>query len=550
MTDSIAEPRITSPVGQSGALRLTAIENPSADALQLRYGKTGRIEGWRLGAAGEGYVFDALGRVTGNTNSALGQFNYGYLGDTGQLVKASLRGTPIQHAYGYEANTGDRRLKAIRNPEAARSFSYSNAPDFIINAMTETHQGQSITWEFGYDGIDRLQSAKRNGESYQYRLDAADNLVRISTPEGVRDYGHGAGNRIQKDFYQYDPVGNRVGDERHRYTWDAENRLIKIAYKEAPHKSTEFKYDGRNRRVAVIETDGARKTETRYTWCGDMICQARDAQGRPIAYYFKEGAYRVQGKDKKEYYAKDHLGSIRDVLDEKGNLLARYDYDPYGNIINKPAQQPEFGYAGMHHHTQSGLYLTKYRAYDPQSGRWLSRDPIEEAGGINLYAYVEGNPVSFVDPLGLASCTFTMSTGRLVCTPDNPANSAVDIPVASGNNAATDAEGNPCRNNPNCTAISHRGPIPTGSWQWVPYNPNRGSLGWTGTQNGRVLKPLPGTNTFGRDLFRSHSCGNPFGPGLGPTFCSEGCITGTASDIQRLNVLLDAEPNSTLEVVP
>jgi RHS repeat-associated protein len=54
----------------------------------------------------------------------------------------------------------------------------------------------------------------------------------------------------------------------------------------------------------------------------------------------------------------------------------------------------------MQFHAPSGLYLTKYRAYEPQSGRWLSRDPIEEAGGINLYTYVEGNPVSYVDPTG------------------------------------------------------------------------------------------------------------------------------------------------------
>jgi uncharacterized protein RhaS with RHS repeats len=46
------------------------------------------------------------------------------------------------------------------------------------------------------------------------------------------------------------------------------------------------------------------------------------------------------------------------------------------------------------------LYLAKYRVYDPHTGRWLSRDPIEEAGGVNLYGYVGGNPVSRIDPSG------------------------------------------------------------------------------------------------------------------------------------------------------
>jgi len=58
-------------------------------------------------------------------------------------------------------------------------------------------------------------------------------------------------------------------------------------------------------------------------------------------------------------------------------------------------------HAGMFRHADSGLYLTHYRAYSPIHGRWLSRDPIGELGGVNLYAYVNGNPISNVDPLGL-----------------------------------------------------------------------------------------------------------------------------------------------------
>jgi RHS repeat-associated protein len=65
----------------------------------------------------------------------------------------------------------------------------------------------------------------------------------------------------------------------------------------------------------------------------------------------------------------------------------------------------------MQYHAPSGLYLTKYRVYDPNEGRWLSRDPIGAAGGINLSAYVGGNPVSFVDPLGLATVVVVDTAG-------------------------------------------------------------------------------------------------------------------------------------------
>jgi RHS repeat-associated protein len=75
-------------------------------------------------------------------------------------------------------------------------------------------------------------------------------------------------------------------------------------------------------------------------------------------------------------------------------------------LINPPQTPPEFGFAGMQYHAGSGLYLTLYRVYDPRTGRWLSRDPIEEEGGFNLYAYVGGDPINYIDPLGLMCFDF------------------------------------------------------------------------------------------------------------------------------------------------
>ena len=68
---------------------------------------------------------------------------------------------------------------------------------------------------------------------------------------------------------------------------------------------------------------------------------------------------------------------MRRVFASAASALA-YSYDPYGNALQGTAPLTDFNYAGMFYNADSGLYLTQYRAYDPVSGRWLSRDPIEE----------------------------------------------------------------------------------------------------------------------------------------------------------------------------
>ncbi len=101
------------------------------------------------------------------------------------------------------------------------------------------------------------------------------------------------------------------------------------------------------------------------------------------------------------YYAQDQVGSVVATVDPQGQVTARLKYDSYGTITSSSGTLPDYRYAGLYAHPQSGLYLATYRAYDPKIGRWLSRDPIRELGGINLYGYVEGNPSSRIDPQGL-----------------------------------------------------------------------------------------------------------------------------------------------------
>nr|CUV15892.1 protein of unknown function [Ralstonia solanacearum] len=95
-----------------------------------------------------------------------------------------------------------------------------------------------------------------------------------------------------------------------------------------------------------------------------------------------------------------------DTLAPNGRAVTHTEYGPYGELVKSQGRaeyRADFGYAGMQYHAASGMYLTQYRAYDPGTGRWVSRDPIGELGGINLYAYVGGNPISLTDRRGLAT---------------------------------------------------------------------------------------------------------------------------------------------------
>jgi RHS repeat-associated protein len=100
----------------------------------------------------------------------------------------------------------------------------------------------------------------------------------------------------------------------------------------------------------------------------------------------------------------DHLGSVRLVVRvSDGQIVQRTDYDEFGGIVRTSGDQRmhPFGFAGGLHDRDTGLVRFGAREYDPWTGRWMSRDPILFAGGLaNLYDYVGGDPVNWVDPAG------------------------------------------------------------------------------------------------------------------------------------------------------
>lgn len=141
-----------------------------------------------------------------------------------------------------------------------------------------------------------------------------------------------------------------------------------------------------------------------FVWSANSIAEERDSTGANVAKrFFGEGEQRTGGADAGNYYySLDHLGSIREVTDSTGSLKAQYDYDAWGNSsIVAGTMNVDFGFTGHYFHQPSGLNLATYCAYDPNVGRWINRDPIGEMGGLNLYGYVQGTPVTTTDHDGL-----------------------------------------------------------------------------------------------------------------------------------------------------
>ncbi len=175
--------------------------------------------------------------------------------------------------------------------------------------------------------------------------------------------------------------------------------MIRITYPGSNNFSS-FAYDARGRNVSIVETVAGSVTSTKqFVWSGSNHREERDASGALTKKFFGGGQMNSTSK---YFYDSDHLDSVREMTDNSGNKVAEYAFDPYGQVTKiSETIASDFGYAGYYVHSRSGLNPTRTRAYSCVLARFINRDPIEESGGLNLYAYVSNAPIAATDPSGL-----------------------------------------------------------------------------------------------------------------------------------------------------
>ena len=121
--------------------------------------------------------------------------------------------------------------------------------------------------------------------------------------------------------------------------------------------------------------------------------------------------YDEYGGSETYYYIKDASNTVYGLVDVNNEIVEYYHYDAFGNFkikdnyylwIPESAYGNRFLFQGREYDYATQLYYFRNRWYEPETGRWLSPDPIGISGGLNLYAFCGNDPVNFVDPWGLA----------------------------------------------------------------------------------------------------------------------------------------------------
>jgi RHS repeat-associated protein len=169
--------------------------------------------------------------------------------------------------------------------------------------------------------------------------------------------------------------------------------------------------------VQIVETVGGAVTSTRqFVFADGGMCEIRDGSGNVTNQLFKFGETISSNK---YFFAYDRLGSVRGLSDINGIVQSEYTYSPYGAVTKiRENVASDFLFASLMIHSRSGLNLSRTRLYNSTLGRWLSRDPLASKG-LNLYAYVAGDPINSTDPTGLITPTlesgtqFTQAIGKL-----------------------------------------------------------------------------------------------------------------------------------------
>ena len=267
--------------------------------------------------------------------------------------------------YTYTNNNQLTGVSHTNGSFSSESFSWDSNGNQTGTGYTTTtgnEQTASPGFTYGYDNKGEMTSMTETstGNVWTYAYDFRGRMV-----TAVEKTSGGA--TLESVTFTYDALDNRIGrNENSTQTWTL--------------------YDAGG--TAIMDFNSGGSLTMRYLW-GPPGIVARQSSGGTVRWYLA-----------------DHLGTVRDLINNTGSIIDHVDFSAFGSVLaeTSPTSGDRMtGFAMLERDTVTGLNLAVYREQNPGTGRWDSQDPLEfGAGDSNLYRYVKNNAISNTDISGLS----------------------------------------------------------------------------------------------------------------------------------------------------
>ena len=409
--------------------------------------KITRIEKQRNGIAENNWQYEYFTNMPGLKNATLnaGSGNTQYDAYSREDFEYDLAGNP----YRYKSGTTNWNTVSSNKNNQTTQINYASDAVLPIRGKAST----SATLNISVDGALQNYTRPSGQENFAFGLNAYTSTRKYqevkaeavetdnntTPPTTIRTMQRGkAYVEATPESFIYDANGNLLSDGRWNYTWDAENRLVEVetnlsaASASVPQEKHVYVYDWTGRKIkseryeykdnawvlvstnkryyddynliyeATEYADGSSSDVRKYYYGSDLLGSVYGSAGT--------GGLRMMSINAEDLFVfNDQVGSVEALYGADAATAAQaraeYVYSAYGEVMMKSgdlADKNNIGYSTRYREGNTGLVGYTYRHYSPRLKKWLSKDPIAEQGGINLYQMVANMPISSWDKLGFS----------------------------------------------------------------------------------------------------------------------------------------------------